>query len=228
MNKYGQMAYTYYLYHTPTGKKYYGVRYANKREPELDLWNEYFSSSDRVNALIAEYGKESFLFEVRKKFESEIDAILWEDAVLHRIKAVERDDWLNQAYMSGPYYRCGSHKQETKDLIRKIALERGWKPPSRKGSTYEGKYGKDNPNFGKTRSQDFKDGRRDAMLGDKNPMFGKSPANKGVPQTTEQKEAQSLRMKGHKQSRETVEKRTVKVKETWRKKREAKLQSALI
>ena len=33
--------FTYYLYHKPTGKKYYGVRFKKGCHPD-DLWNKYF------------------------------------------------------------------------------------------------------------------------------------------------------------------------------------------
>jgi hypothetical protein len=109
-------AYTYYLYHVPTGKKYYGVRWANKCEPEQDLWNEYFGSCDKVDELVKEYGRETFLAEVRKTFDTAQEAHTWEQNVLRRINAVNRDDWLNQALANGPFYRQGP---QTKDHIEK-------------------------------------------------------------------------------------------------------------
>lgn len=48
------MSYTYYLYHTPTNKHYYGARYA-KNAHVGDLWNTYFTSSKRIHNLIEEY-----------------------------------------------------------------------------------------------------------------------------------------------------------------------------
>jgi hypothetical protein len=104
MNKYGQLCYTYYLYHVPTGKKYYGSRVANKCAPELDLWNKYFSSSDLVEALIKEYGRDSFQPFVKKVFETIEAARYWEDRVLHKLDVIHKDEWLNQAYASGPFY----------------------------------------------------------------------------------------------------------------------------
>lgn len=40
--------YTYLIGWTKQDKWYYGVRYANKVSPDLDLWKEYFTSSNYV------------------------------------------------------------------------------------------------------------------------------------------------------------------------------------
>lgn len=147
MNDYGYLAYTYYLYHVPTGKKYYGSRVANRCEPEQDLWNKYFSSSKIVKKLIKEYGKKSFQATVRKTFDTSEAAIYWEHEVIRRLKAPEKEDWLNQAYMySGQYVVFWN------DIQRKTAsdLKIGSKNPM------FGKYGVDAANFGKHRSEELK------------------------------------------------------------------------
>ena len=97
-------AYTYYLYHIPTGKKYYGYRFANNCDPEHDLWNVYFSSSNLVRELIEKYGKESFRTEIRKTFNTKEEAFEWEDKVLRRLKVAESVVWLNQVHSRGPFY----------------------------------------------------------------------------------------------------------------------------
>jgi hypothetical protein len=72
-------AYVYKLVHKPTGKIYFGCRRGNIRKkwmPKDDLWIHYFSSSKPVKALIAEYGKDSFEYEIL--FESnDRDEIFW-------------------------------------------------------------------------------------------------------------------------------------------------------
>lgn len=101
--------YTYYLFHKPTGKKYYGVQYRSSgicANPD-NLWKTYFSSSKEVNNLIELYGKDSFLFEVRKVFETREEAFLWEQKVIRRINAVEKKDWLNKHYWKGHLYHDG-------------------------------------------------------------------------------------------------------------------------
>jgi hypothetical protein len=59
--------YTYLLRHLPTGRAYYGVRYAKGCSP-ADLWVKYFTSSKDIHNMIKEYGKDSFTAEVRKIF----------------------------------------------------------------------------------------------------------------------------------------------------------------
>lgn len=90
--------YTYHLFHIPTEKHYYGVRWANKIVPEKDLWVEYFSSSKKVKRLIEEYGKGSFKIEIRKIFNNKFEALSWENRVLKRLKVVENPNWLNETY----------------------------------------------------------------------------------------------------------------------------------
>ena len=114
--------YTYYLYHIPTGKKYYGVRLKPKAEPEHDLWGVYFSSSDLVEGLIKEHGKDSFRVEVRKIFNTVQEARRWEDRVLHRLKAPERMDWLNQAYACGPFYSDWTGRKHTEESKRQMGI----------------------------------------------------------------------------------------------------------
>ena len=116
-------AYTYYLYHIPTTKKYYGARQANQCEPANDLWNEYFSSSKLVVALIEEYGKASFVAEVRKTFDTAKEAFAWEQKVIDRMHAVERDDWLNQSNGIGPFWsdQTGIPKSEEHNQKNRMA-----------------------------------------------------------------------------------------------------------
>jgi hypothetical protein len=71
------------------------VRYANGCSP-TDLWTTYFTSSKYVNELINTYGKDSFIYEIRKLFNNKQKARLWEHKVLKRISAVSRSDFLNK------------------------------------------------------------------------------------------------------------------------------------
>ena len=117
------IAYTYYLYHEPTGQKYYGVRYSKKCHPS-DLWFTYFSSSQTVADLIEEYGIDSFKFEVRKTFNSIDKARKWEQKVLWRLKVVRRRDWINKSYGTGwtDHATMGmlgkKHSEETKAKMK--------------------------------------------------------------------------------------------------------------
>jgi hypothetical protein len=177
MNEHGYLCYTYYLYHVPTGKKYYGYRYANRCEPKQDLWNEYFSSSDLVEALIKDHGKESFTAEVRKVFDRYEEAHDYEQRFLRRVKAVEKDDWLNQAYMSGPHFRRDVSGENNPMF-------------GRTGQTAPafGRTGDKHPMFGKINPMQDKKHRKESLelirlnhadvSGENNPMFGKVSAMK--------------------------------------------------
>jgi hypothetical protein len=109
--------YTYYIYHVPTGKKYYGCEH-KKTAHSSNLWTKYFSSSKIVHRLLEQYGPDSFQTQVRKIFSSAKEALSYEDRFLRKVHAVEKDDWLNQAYVCGPSH-CNwsgrTHSQKVKD-----------------------------------------------------------------------------------------------------------------
>lgn len=86
--------YTYYIYHRPTNKHYYGVQYGKMSCPD-NLWKTYFTSSKKIKSLIRQYGKDSFHVEIRKLFDSPKKAKLWENKVLRKMKVLHREDWLN-------------------------------------------------------------------------------------------------------------------------------------
>lgn len=109
--------FTYYLYHIPTGKKYYGARWKPGCQPS-DLWTTYFTSSKHVHKLIEEYGKDSFVYQIRKTFEDKSQCISWEQKVLKRLKIKTNSDWLNIA-IGKPSMLGKSHSEETKQKMRK-------------------------------------------------------------------------------------------------------------
>ena len=109
--------FTYYLYHKPTGKKYYGARWKPGCQPS-DLWTTYFTSSKHVHKLIEEYGKDSFDYEIRKTFEDKSQCISWEQKVLKRLKVKTNPVWLNVA-IGKPSMLGKSHSEETKQKMRK-------------------------------------------------------------------------------------------------------------
>lgn len=109
--------FTYYLYHKPTGKKYYGVRYRKGCHPS-QLWTTYFSSSKFVKQLIDQYGKESFQFQIRKTFILVSKARLWEEIVIRRLRAHEKEEWLNQVIPNQKWINR-KHSLETKQKISK-------------------------------------------------------------------------------------------------------------
>ena len=86
--------YTYILGWTHHNKWYYGVRTANKVEPEMDLGVVYFSSSKFVKRFIKKNGKPDF-YQIRRKFNNRESAVRWEYKVLRRMNVVKSDIWLN-------------------------------------------------------------------------------------------------------------------------------------
>ena len=73
---------------------YYGVRYSQDCSPS-DLWNPYKTSSAHVKKFIADNG-EPTVIKVRKVFDNESSARLWEHRVLKRLKVVGDPRWLNK------------------------------------------------------------------------------------------------------------------------------------
>lgn len=88
--------YTYLITHLPSGRKYYGVRYAKNCHPS-DLWTTYFTSSTKIKKLIEQDGVDAFTAIVRKTFENSTSAILWETRVLTKLNIPYNDEYLNTA-----------------------------------------------------------------------------------------------------------------------------------
>lgn len=152
--------YTYYLIHEPTGKKYYGVRWAKGCFPE-DLWVTYFSSSRYVKKLIKEYGKDSFRVEVRKTFEGKDQAILWEEKVLRRLKVHKRSGWLNVCISKSIRYDKHPRKGVTlpEEVRQKISQSNKGKPKwtdEDKNRMSRQRTGENHWNFGKTWDEETK------------------------------------------------------------------------
>jgi hypothetical protein len=108
--------FSYYLYHIPTRKHYYGIRHGKKSNPET-LWKTYFSSSNIVKKLIQEYGADSFNVKIRKTFNSAEEAILWEHRVLSKLNASMRDDWINRHNGGKKFRGPKNHSDKTKKKI---------------------------------------------------------------------------------------------------------------
>jgi hypothetical protein len=107
--------YTYLIKHKPTGKMYYGLRYAKRCHPS-DLWESYFTSSKDLEKMLAEDGKDAFVFEVRRTFTDARKAIEWEKKVLRRMKVIKRDDFINRNIPGSSMF---AHSEETKTKMRK-------------------------------------------------------------------------------------------------------------
>lgn len=199
--------YTYYLYHNPTGKRYYGVRTAKDCHPD-ELWKTYFSTSKVVKSLREQYGDNSFYYEVRKLFDTPKEALEWETKFLMRIDAANREDWLNRHNGGNKFNTTGKRawnagKTHSESTRRKISERR---------KKY---FGEKHPMFGKNHTKMTRQkmsANKKRMYAEQNHFYGKkhteevkrfiSENNKGRPSprkgivlSDEQKKKQSLAMK---------------------------------
>ena len=109
--------FSYHLYHIPTQKHYYGIKFSKGCSPSM-LWTTYFSSSIKVKELIEIYGLDSFNANVRKIFDSGTAALLWEHRVLTKLNAASRSDWLNRHNGSNKFRSPEFHSEATKKAIQ--------------------------------------------------------------------------------------------------------------
>lgn len=179
--------YTYLLKHIPTGKLYYGCRFAEGCSPS-DFWNSYKTSSKLVKALIAEYGEDSFIYEIRKTFTDKNKAREWETKVLRKMKVRLREDFLNmtdnisispEAASKGKKGKIGIYKisKEQINAIRKAntGLKRSDEVKQKMSIAHRGKHrGENNAMFGKQHSKETKEKMRLAKLGKKRGPYNKT------------------------------------------------------
>ena len=97
-----KIPYTYCITFKPTGQRYYGVRYAKDCHPD-DLWKTYFTSSKEIKRLILLYGVSSFEYEVRRVFNTSVQARDWEAKVLTRLDAHKSSKWINLNKLKAPH-----------------------------------------------------------------------------------------------------------------------------
>lgn len=92
-----RIPYTYFLFHVPTGLKYYGSKYGADANPST-FWQPggYFTSSIKVKQLIQHYGIGSFRAQVCKIFETPAQALDYEYRFLKKVNAIKKLDWLNR------------------------------------------------------------------------------------------------------------------------------------
>ena len=196
--------YTYLVKFKPTGKVYYGSRCQNytkfNRTPAEDFWNHYTTSSENINNLIEEHGKDAFEYEIRRTFNSVEDMADWETRVLTRSRVLERQDrWMNGNVAgkkilteAGAKVISATHKDKPKTEDHKKNLSASQKGKSKVNS--------------KNKTPEYRALMSKLKAGVNNPMYGKGcteeraanisaakkgkPAkNKGIPMTEEQKAA---------------------------------------
>jgi len=193
--------YTYLVKFKPTGKVYYGSRCQNytkfKRTPAEDFWHKYTTSSENINTLIEEHGKEAFEYEIRRTFESVEEMSNWETRVLTRSRVLERQDlWMNGNIAgkkilteAGAKAISATHKDKpkTEEHKKNLSKSQKGKPKNyiqttehrRKNS--EANSGKNNPMYGPCSAE------RAANISIA--KKGKPAKNKGIPMSEEQKAA---------------------------------------
>lgn len=160
--------YTYLIKCVPTNQFYYGVRYSKDCHPD-DLWQTYYTSSAYIKHLIHEYGKESFIYEIRKTFSSATKARKWEERVLKKLNVSIREDFINKSDNSlfDTRNRVWVNNGITSKFIDSIRLDEytsnGWS---------KGRY------FSDEHKTKISSNRIGKTSGENNHMFGKSHSDK--------------------------------------------------
>ena len=181
--------YTYLLKHIPTGKFYYGCRFAEGCNPS-EFWVSYKTSSKYVKQLVEQYGEDSFQYEIRKTFSDKQSARTWETKVLKKLNVVVREDFLNmtdnisispEAASKGRKGKFGMFKNSQKqiDAIKKA-------------------------NTGLKRSEEVKKKMSEAHK-------GRDAWNKGIPHSEETKQKMATARIGRKQPKEYSDKMRIQM-----------------
>jgi len=87
------MNFTYRIKWSKTGISYYGVRYKDGVD-ESSLMTTYFTSSKYVKQYIKENGLPDII-QIRKRFDTKLDAKVWEERVIDKGKLHTSPRWLN-------------------------------------------------------------------------------------------------------------------------------------
>ena len=192
--------YTYLVKHKATGKAYYGSRCQNvtkfNRTPAEDFWNHYTTSSENINGIIEQEGKDAFDYEIRRTFDTVEAMADWETRVLTRSRVLERQDvWFNG--------NVAGKKILTEAGAKKISETHKDKPKTEEHKKKLSKSQKGKPkNYVQT--EDHRRKNSEANSGKNNPMYGpctperaanisaakkgKPAKNKNIPMTEEQRQ----------------------------------------
>ena len=192
--------YTYLVKHKLTGKAYYGSRCQNftkfNRTPAEDFWHYYTTSSVNINNIIKEEGKDAFVYEIRRTFDTIEEMIDWETRVLKRLRVLENQDkWLNgniagykilTAAGAKKISEAHKDKPKTEEHKKKLSIVQAGKPKNyvqtaeHKRKNSEANSGKNNPMYGMCSTE--------RALNISKAKKGKPAKNKNVPMTDEQKQ----------------------------------------
>ena len=182
--------YTYLVKFKPTGKVYYGSRCQNytkfNRTPAEDFWNHYTTSSENINTLIGEHGKDAFEYEIRRTFNSVEDMADWETRVLTRCRVLERQDrWMNG--------NVAGKKILTEAGAKKISKTHKDKPKTEehKKNLSASQKGKSKVNS-KNQTPEYRENMSKLKSGPGNGMFGKGCSEERAANISAAKKAQKL------------------------------------
>lgn len=117
--------YTYLIGWSELNIWYYGSQYGRKANPS-NLWKTYFTSSKHVKKIREEYG-EPDVREIRKTFPNNPEAAReWEYKVLHRLRAKQKEKFLNKTNSKGisneEMLLLGKHPSQNIESRKKIGL----------------------------------------------------------------------------------------------------------
>jgi hypothetical protein len=117
--------YTYLIGWSELDIWYYGSQYGRKANPS-NLWVTYFTSSKHVKKFREKYG-EPDVKEIRKTFPNDSEAAReWEYKVLHRLKAKQKEKFLNKTNSKGisneEMLLLGKHPSQNIESRKKIGL----------------------------------------------------------------------------------------------------------
>lgn len=181
--------FTYSVKHIPSGKMYYGVRYADGCNP-ADLGTTYFTSSSVINQLLENEGKEVFEFKVRREFKTKQEAVSWESKFLTRVNAAESDIWFNKHNGDGKIINKGGyslseqtrknqrkpkspeHRQKLADHLKKVRKIQKWTDERRLAQSKKMKGNTIAKGHSRVVSEEEKKDKRERMLGN---TFSKLP-----------------------------------------------------
>lgn len=183
------MAYTYLIGWSNLNKFYYGVRFSKNCRPE-DLWVSYFTSSKHVKEFVKQYGDPDII-KIRKIFENNNQARLWEEKVLKKMDVIKDDKWLNKTNNKSIDPECAAKGPKSQIGIKrsektKIKL-RGPKTDQHKlnmkiarKKLFENGYKNPNPALRQDVKKKMSEIKKVAMKGSGNNMYGKKIYNNGI------------------------------------------------
>jgi len=182
--------YTYLVKHKATGKAYYGSRCQNatkfNRTPAEDFWNHYTTSSENINSIIEQEGKDAFDYEIRRTFDTVEAMADWETRVLTRSRVLERQDvWFNG--------NVAGKKILTEAGAKKISETHKDKPKTEEHKKNLSASQKGKPKINsKNQTPEYRENMSKLKSGPGNGMFGKGCTKERAENISAAKKAQKL------------------------------------